>query len=77
MNNETERYKKYVTAWQHASDRKDAHNRYNEITGHGTPYYLFMEKIRYMKREKGVKLKELDLLQADWDKIRKFAQTLQ
>ena len=76
MNNKTAYYKQYVEAWQHASDRRDDHNRYQEITGYSTPYYLFMEKINYMKREKGVKLKELALLQADWDEIREFAQTL-
>ena len=73
MKHKTDLYKEYVTAWQGASDRRDAHNRYNENTGRTTPYYLFMETINYMKRSKGVELKELAHLQADWDEIREFA----
>ena len=79
MKHKTNFYKDYVIAWQGASDRRDAHNRYNEITGHTeytTPYSLFMEKIHYMKGTKGVELKDLphlDRAQADWDEIREFA----
>ena len=85
--NKTEYYMEYVRAWQAASCREEAHRNYLELTRERdnlrehrpTPYYRFMQRISYIKNQKGVELKDLDRQTnryADWDDIRLFAENL-
>ena len=75
MYNNTEYYKELITAWQASGDRREAHQRYCNKHGNSDAisYKRFMGQIRYLKHEKGIKLKDLDLPQTDWESLREFA----
>lgn len=67
----------YVRAWQAATCREEAHEKYAASCGYPkTPYSLFMETIRYMKDKKGVELKDLPRIETNWDEVNKLAKNL-
>ena len=80
MYNNTAFYKKVIDAWQAAEDRRDAHSRYCKslLSTSGEPTYKeFMGWVRYLRYEKGIELKKLNLPQTDWDELREYASQKQ
>ena len=74
MYDNTEQYKDLISSWQRAYDRRDAHAAYRRLVDNSKySYSTYMDQIRYLKREKGIRLKELDLPQTDWEELKEFA----